>query len=402
VTYREGWWRLTRDVEADEELLVYSYGRDFWQGSDGDSGGGSGGGSGSGSGGSGGSGDTDGDGNSGDGPPADGDGGSGGATSSTSATLEHIAQTQAVYAQDYLAAQERDYLAWCRALAEQGKFQRYEQNMPGYSFMVAGPKLEWYLCDERGWRCKYGWGQTPRFWQAGYPMEPEPLLMALVRRIKEDFGEDVNHAILKWYADGLEQSSPPHQDKAEGVDGATAAKCDMASDASFYIFSFHEESTFEFFLQRGRGVPDATGNKEKLKPSDVVWQKALASGSLLKVSAQDNRTYFHALHKKKGAKERFSLIFRVIKTSIPIDAAAADEVNSDRYRFVSKAQVAAGRVRPTADDLKIAAQADAEAAAARAADAGTPWSSEPTRKEHNHNAKSAYSGDAEETPMESD
>jgi len=53
VTYREGWWRLTRDVEADEELLVYSYGRDFWQGSDGDSGGGSGGGSGSGSGGSG-------------------------------------------------------------------------------------------------------------------------------------------------------------------------------------------------------------------------------------------------------------------------------------------------------------------------------------------------------------
>lgn len=274
--------------------------------------------------------------------------------------------------------------------------------MPGYSFMVAGPKLEWYLCDERGWRCKYGWGQTPRFWQAGYQMEPEPLLTALVRRIKKDFGEDVNHAILKWYADGLEQSSQPHQDKAEGVDGATAAKCDMASDASFYIFSFHEESTFEFFLQRGRGVPDATGNKEKLKPSDVVWQKALASGSLLKVSAQDNRTYFHALHKKKGAKERFSLIFRVIKTFIPIDAAAAAEVNSDRYRFVSKAQVKAGRVRPTAGDLKIAAQADADAAAARAADAGTPWSSEPTRKEHNHNAKSAYSGDAEETPMESD
>ena len=94
-------------------------------------------------------------------------------------------------------------------------------------------------------------------------------------------------------------------------------------------------------------------------PVDIIWQKPLASGSLLAVSAPDNRTYFHALHKSKGASERFSLILRVITSFIPIDAAAAAEVNSPRYRFVSKAQVAAGQVRPSASELKAAAEADA-------------------------------------------
>ena len=112
----------------------------------------------------------------------------------------------------------------------------------------------------------------------------------------------VNHAILKWYADGTEQSSPPHQDKAEGVDGATADKCDMERDAAFYVFSFHDSSTFEFYLQRGRGVPNpskAKNGAKLLKIKDIVWKKALASGSLLKVSAKDNLEYFHALHKTK-------------------------------------------------------------------------------------------------------
>ena len=202
-------------------------------------------------------------------------------------------------------------------------------------------------------------------------------------------------AILKWYADGEEQRSPPHQDKAPGVGGATANKCDMAADASFYVFSFHHLSSFEFFLQHGRGVPNPTGKEAKLKPADIVWKKALASGSLLKVSARDNREYFHALHKMKGASERFSLIFRVIKTFIPIDAAAAAEVNSPQYRFVSKAQVTAGQARPSADELKAAAEADATRAAARAAAAGAPWQ-EVSRKAHNHAARDTANQEPEE------
>ena len=57
-------------------------------------------------------------------------------------------------------------------------------------------------------------------------------------------------------------------------------------------FSFHAGSTFEFTLQRGRGVPNPTGSEVRLVPADIIWQKALASGSLLAMSAPDNRTYF--------------------------------------------------------------------------------------------------------------
>ena len=71
----------------------------------------------------------------------------------------------------------------------------------------------------------------------------------------------------------------------------------MERDASFYVFSFHDKSTFEFYLQRGRGVPNPS--KKGLLDENIVWKKALASGSLLKVSAPDNREYFHALHKTK-------------------------------------------------------------------------------------------------------
>merc|ERR1712224_189766 len=87
---------------------------------------------------------------------------------------------------------------------------------------------------------------------------------------------------------------------------------------------------------------------------DIVWEKALVSGSLLRVSPQDNRTYFHALHKSKDAGQRWSLIFRVIKTFIPIVPTTATEVNDlDLYRFVSKAQVAAGdSVRPNWKELE--------------------------------------------------
>ena len=73
----------------------------------------------------------------------------------------------------------------------------------------------------------------------------------------------------------------------------------MERDAAFYVFSFHDSSTFEFYLQRGRGVPNPSKNDARLLEKDIVWKKALASDSLLKVSAKDNLEYFHALHKTK-------------------------------------------------------------------------------------------------------
>ena len=129
----------------------------------------------------------------------------------------------------------------------------------------------------------------------------------------------------------------------------------MASDASFYVFSFGFAR--EFTIQKGSRSPDgSTGDKNELTASDIVWQKALLSGSLLKVSAQDNRTYHHALHQMKGAGERWSLIFRVIRTFIPIEPKVAAEVNDPTYRFVSKAQVAEGKVAPSQAELNAFAE----------------------------------------------
>ena len=127
---------------------------------------------------------------------------------------------------------------------------------------------------------------------------------------------------------------------------------DMAHDASFFVFSFG--SPREFTIQKSNGVPGK--RKNPLNLQDIIWQKPLASGSLLKVSARDNREYYHALHAAKGAGERWSLIFRVIKTFIPINPIVAEEVNNPMYRFVSKAQVTAGRLQPTPDELEVFAR----------------------------------------------
>ena len=90
------------------------------------------------------------------------------------------------------------------------------------------------------------------------------------------------------------------------------------------------------------------------------------------------------------------------KTYIPIDAATAAEVNSDKYCFVSKAQVAAGTPRPDAETLRAAAEADAKAAAARDAAAGRQWPEVVSRKAHNAAAKAAVTEetDADETEAE--
>ena len=93
--------------------------------------------------------------------------------------------------EDGLGANTAKYESWCRALAEQNKFQRYEL-APFGRFLNVGPKSEWYLCDASGRRAKYSWQQTPRFLQAGFPMETEPLLMQLVTRIETEYGEHVN------------------------------------------------------------------------------------------------------------------------------------------------------------------------------------------------------------------
>ena len=96
-----------------------------------------------------------------------------------------------LYVSDYLGEKTHEYEVWCRALANQNAFRRYEL-APFGNFFTVGPKIEWYLCNADGWRAKYKWKQTPRFLQAGYLMSEQPLLMQLVQRIEDEFGEKVN------------------------------------------------------------------------------------------------------------------------------------------------------------------------------------------------------------------
>ena len=237
---------------------------------------------------------------------------------------------------------------WCSGPAllnfcRQQFFQEYVYTGPndamqkwiGAKTLKRAPKVEFYLLADDDIACVadadgkpraiYRWGQSQAFTQAGYPMPP--FLRAIAQRIEREFGEKVNHCIIIWYAHGTKQHAPPHKDKAEGVPGVKKnVPLDMARDASFFVLSAGFPRTFT--LQRTH-----ERTRSKLNSADVVWERALESGSLLKISAADNRELFHAVHKQAKAGERFSVIFRTIKTFAPVDAAVANECNGEVHRF---------------------------------------------------------------------
>ena len=61
---------------------------------------------------------------------------------------------------------------------------------------------------------------------------------------------------------------------------------DMSRDGSFFVLSLGYPRVFT--LQKTSAKPPAA--------TDIVWEKPLASGSALKVSAVDNRSLYHAVH----------------------------------------------------------------------------------------------------------
>ena len=242
---------------------------------------------------------------------------------------------------------------WCSGPAlldfcRRQSFQEYVYTGPndalekwiGAKPLKRAPKVEFYRLAEDGiasvdtahgkQRAIYRWGQSRAFTQAGYPMPP--FLRAIAQRIETEFHEKFNHCIIIWYAHGTKQHAPPHKDKAEGVPGVkVGVPLDMARDASFFVLSagFPRKFTLQRTNERTRS---------KLNSTDVAWEQALESGSLLKVSAADNRELFHAVHKQARAGERFSVIFRTLKTFAQVDAAVANECNSEAHRFCPEPQ----------------------------------------------------------------
>ena len=192
----------------------------------------------------------------------------------------------------------------------------------GVKQLKRAPKTEWYVQAD-GRRPLYRWGQSKRFEHAGNEMPP--IMMDIVDKIKRDFGETVNHSIAIYYHSGVDQHAPPHKDKAIGLPVKKGVPLDMAKDSSFFVFSFGDPRVFT--LQKT--------SKTKKGDRDVAWEKALAHGSLLRISAKDNRELYHAVHKASVKhKARYSLIFRNILTTRPIDIEKQKEANGVDHRFV--------------------------------------------------------------------
>jgi len=231
--------------------------------------------------------------------------------------------------------EEEDLLLFCI----DAKYTTYPFKIPdgGVRPLRRAPKIEFYITNELGLRPIYRWGQDESFWQAGYPMPP--ILLNIADRIYAETGERVNHAIIIAYFDGTEQFQPPHKDKAKGVFVRDGVHTDMSQDGSFFVLSLGNHRLFT--LQRNRNVPDPKPwqiekGVKALTNADIVWQQYLAPGSMLQISASDNRTFYHAVHQQANAGTRFSIVFRTISTHVPIDQAAAAVANSDQFRFVWK------------------------------------------------------------------
>jgi hypothetical protein len=241
---------------------------------------------------------------------------SGGGTHFAPASAQEPVAEASLYTSEYIAPNEiNELLQFC----EEQPYIYYTYGLPDGKRvqLKRAPKMEYYLQHQGGKRPVYRWGQVEDFWQAGYEMPPT--LRSLAERIYQDTGEQVNHAIIIAYFHGVQHHAPPHKDKAHGVSVMPGVPTDMARDASFHVISLG--ATREFTIQMSRDVSPA--------PATVVWRRALASGSMLRVSARDNREYYHAVPKQPGTVgTRYSIIFRTIGTMISVDAVQAKRVNA--------------------------------------------------------------------------
>lgn len=190
------------------------------------------------------------------------------------------------------------------------------KNWLGEVPLKRAPKFEWYISSPDNTRPLYRWGQSELFQHAGSPM-PQ-VMLDVVQLIYDRFGERVNHAIAIDYKSGVDQHAPPHKDKAKGLPLKGNVPLDMNETSSFFVISFGEPR--KFTLQQTSSV--------KIADRETVWESGLAEGSLLKISAADNRQFYHAVHKAgKSSGRRLSLIFRNIDTYVPIDVEKEHQVN---------------------------------------------------------------------------
>jgi alkylated DNA repair dioxygenase AlkB len=184
--------------------------------------------------------------------------------------------------------------------------------------MVRAPKNEFYYKHENR-NVTYKWGQQTSMYPTGaeYTGKEMPRWMRkITKKLRSNYGQPVNHAIIIKYDHGLRTHAPPHQDK-------------VPPETSFFVFSFGNPRRFDVLASQivesvDNKKRDSDGNpvkrynhdgtvKTKVAPANVVWSKELAHNSLLVVDGPTNQNYYHAIPKDSAWKgERWSLIFRTI------------------------------------------------------------------------------------------
>jgi alkylated DNA repair dioxygenase AlkB len=161
------------------------------------------------------------------------------------------------------------------------------------------PKAGFYRND----KVTYSWGQhtSEHEREEKFPSWMEEI----AARVEEKYGEPVNHAIVIKYSDGYENHAPWHQDKSEDV---TSKNNCMKRGHGFYVISVGVPRTF----QMGKALVEKPKKEEDY---EVVFSEKLAHRSILPVTAEQNAAYYHCVPKEDSEGERWSLIFRTIKTT---------------------------------------------------------------------------------------
>ena len=114
-----------------------------------------------------------------------------------------------------------------------------------------------------------------------------------MEKLADRLPEEVNHAIVIKYHDGMKTYAPWHSDKSEELGRRTGC---MQRGSSFYVVSVGDPRTFEL------------GDE-----SAVLWSKALPHRSLITIDAETNAKVKHQVPQDaKWVGCRWSLIFRTI------------------------------------------------------------------------------------------
>jgi alkylated DNA repair dioxygenase AlkB len=155
------------------------------------------------------------------------------------------------------------------------------------------PKAGFY----RNEKVTYSWGQhtSEHEKEEKFPSWMEEI----AKRVEEKYGEPVNHAIVIKYSDGYENHAPWHHDKCEELGRKTGC---MKRGTGFYNISVGVPRTFQ--MKRSSKIFDGS----------IEFDEKLPHRSMLVVTARQNVEYAHCVPKEDSEGERWSLIFRTIKS----------------------------------------------------------------------------------------